>query len=268
MPILPENRGMKKATITALLLAALSVPLTNPSSAGPHQVLIPEISIAEKEFNFGKLAEGVESRHIFKITNTGKKDLKLISATSTCGCTVPKIKKNLIAPGETADLEVIMDTSMKQGSVSKPVTITSNDPLHRKVVITLKAQVTSPHADLEDGEQRVAKIFTGRCAACHVEKGKGKIGEDLFLADCSMCHGFRAKGVPGVAPALVPFDYHQKDFADSMRKIIAHGSKAHRSMPGYLKSSGGPLSDVEIDSLVEYLRWKSDLDLKPQATSK
>lgn len=256
----------KSATLCLLLVAAASacITLKQPSEAGPHNILLPEISIAEKEFNFGKVSEGVETRHVFKITNTGKKTLKIFKTEVKCGCTVPKLKKDEIAPGETVDLEVVMDTSMKQGNISKPITITSNDPLHRQSVILLKAQVRSPHAELGTGEERVAKIFTGRCAACHVEKGKGKIGEDLFLADCSMCHGFRARGVPGVAPALVPFDYHQKDFASAMRKIIAYGSKSHRSMPGYLKSSGGPLSDSEIDSLVEYLRWKSDLDLKPK----
>jgi mono/diheme cytochrome c family protein len=236
-----------------------------PGFGGPHQVLVPEISVSETEFNFGKLEEGIETRHTFKITNKGKKPLKIFETKATCGCTVPKVKKDLIAPGETVDLEVVMDTSMKQGNVSKPITIRSNDPMKRVLTIHVKAQVRGPHADLvSSGEQRTAKIFTGRCAACHVEKGVGKIGEELFMADCSMCHGARAKGIPGVAPALTPFDYHQKDFAAHMRKIIAFGSKAHRSMPGYLKTAGGPLSDSEIDSLVEYLKWKSDLDLKPK----
>lgn len=262
---LKENIDMNKTAVSGLLILVSTLSVIGPSKAGPHNVLVPEISIAEKEFNFGKVAEGTEVRHVFKLTNKGQKALKIFKTDVKCGCTVPKLSKDLIAPGETVDLEIVMDTSMKQGSISKPVTITSNDPLHRQSVILLKAQVRSPHADLGSGENRVSKIFTGRCAACHVEKGKGKIGEDLFLADCSMCHGFRAKGVPGVAPALVPFDYHKKDFADSMRKIIAFGSKSHRSMPGYLKSAGGPLSDVEVDSLIEYLRWKSDLDLKPKA---
>lgn len=248
-----------------LLLAALSslLPLCT-SLAGPHQVLLPEISLPEKEFDLGKIDEGVQVRHVFKIKNIGKRSLYINKTESTCGCTVPTLKKKSIEPGETVDLDVLMDTSMKQGSVSKQITIHSNDPLHRKAIIFLKAQVRSPHADLGNGEQRVAKIFMGRCAACHVEKGKGKIGEDLYIADCSMCHGFRAKGVPGVAPALIPLDYHNKQISDGLKEIVCRGSKTHRSMPGYLKSAGGPLSEAEIDSLLEYLRWKSDLEMKYQ----
>lgn len=263
--VLNDNIEMKKTNTLSLLTASYFLLEALSASAGPHQILVPEISISENEYNFGKLEEGIETHHTFKITNKGKKALRIFETKSTCGCTVAKLKKDVIAPGETVELEIVMDTSMKQGNVSKPITIKSNDPMHRLLTIHVKAQVRGPHSDLaSSGEQRTAKIFTGRCAACHVEKGVGKIGEDLFIADCSMCHGARARGIPGVAPALTPFDFHQKDFAAHMKKIIAYGSKAHRSMPGYLKSAGGPLSEAEIDSLVEYLKWKSDLDLKPK----
>ena len=270
MPALPgftakiKNAKIKSKIFSLAFSLVLLWTCTGASrvESGPHLVLIPKISVAEKEFDLGKIEEGVEVKHVFKVSNQGQKNLKILKTTATCGCTVPRMSKDVIEPGQTVDLEVIMDTSMKQGSVSKPIEIYSNDPVTPRVTIHLKAQVRSPHADLRKNGEGAAKIFTGRCAACHVTKGIGKIGEDLFLADCAMCHGFRAKGIPGVAPALVPFDYHQKAFADGMEKIIAHGSKTHRSMPGFLKESGGPLSAKEISSLVEYLKWKSDLDLK------
>lgn len=94
--------------------------------------------------------------------------------------------------------------------------------------------------------------------ACHVTKGIGKVGEELFWADCAMCHGFRGTGINGVAPSLVPLDYHDKDIAAAKRDVIANGSKFHRSMPGFSKEHGGPLNDKEIDSLVQFLQKKSD----------
>ncbi len=223
----------------------------------------PEISFPETEFDLGQVNEGAEFHHTFKIENHGQKTLQIKTAFSTCGCTVPVIKNKEIKAGESGNLEVIMDTSMKQGYVSKPIEIHSNDPVHPISTIYIKANVRSPHADL--GTDKTAKIFTGRCAACHVSKGTGKIGEELFAADCAMCHGFRAAGIPGVAPPLVPFDYHDKDFSEAMKKIVSFGSKTHRSMPGYLKEAGGPLSEEEINSLLDFLKNKSDRELKSKS---
>jgi mono/diheme cytochrome c family protein len=247
--------------VVLVLLFSAGLPcLCLRALAGPHLVLVPKISIAETEFDLGVLEEGVEAKHSFKIDNQGNKTLVIKSAYSTCGCTVPHIKKNQIAPGESSDLEVVMNTSMKQGDIIKPIEIRTNDPVNPVSTVYIKAHVKSPHGDL--GTDRIATIFTGRCAACHVQNGVGKSGEDLFFADCYMCHGFRAKGIPSVGPALIPFDYHNKDLAEAMKRITAFGSKSHRSMPGYAKEAGGPLTNKQIDSLIEYLKERSDQEQK------
>lgn len=215
----------------------------------------PVISVFEKEFDLGKVDEGQEFRHSFKIRNEGDKPLIIKTAFSTCGCTVPTIKRREIPPGEEGDLEVLLDTAMKQGHVSKPIEIRSNDPVTPVTTIYIKANVRSPHADLTDAK---AKIFTGRCAACHVEKGKGKQGEELYVADCALCHGFRAQGIPGVAPGLISMDYNLPDVSKAMKQIICFGSPSHRSMAGYLDKAGGPLSEKDIDSLIVYLHKLSN----------
>ncbi len=100
-------------------------------------------------------------------------------------------------------------------------------------------------------------MFAGKCATCHVQQGIGKSGEDLYIADCAMCHGFRADG--GEAPSLVRFNYSHKPVTAYVRDIISHGSRSHLSMPGFLKAAGGPLTAAQIDSLMQYLSWRSDL---------
>lgn len=259
---LAKKTGHGLAYIFAVLLSACVVLALSPhiiclaQNSSSQEIQIPKISFPQNEFDFGKAEEGVELRHCFKIENRGRKPLVIKDTHSSCGCTIPILKKNTLAPGEIVDLDVIMDTSMKQGKVDKKIEIRSNDPVSPVAVIHVKADVRSPHADM--GADKTAKIFTGRCAACHAEKGVGKAGEDLFFADCAMCHGFRARGVPGVAPPLVPADYHNKEFYEYRKKIISYGSKSHRSMPGYLDKAGGPLNEAEIDSLLQYLLWKSD----------
>lgn len=194
--------------------------------AGATEVDSPVLELPEKEFDFGTINEGVEVRHTFVLRNAGGKRLEIKAAFSTCGCTVPHIKHREIVPGQAGELEVVLDTSMKQGAVNKPVEIRSNDPQNPVQTIHIKANVRGAHFELGDVK---AKIFTGRCAACHVEKGKGKEGEELFVADCGMCHGFRGTGIKGVAPSLVQGNYDDEGFCAAMTQVISFGSPQHRS---------------------------------------
>jgi cytochrome c553 len=212
----------------------------------------PQLVFAQSYFDFGKVAEGATVRHIFQILNKGGKTLVIKEAKSTCDCTIAKLKQNSVPPGGTVNLEVAMDTTMKEGLIHKDILVTSNDPVHPQAKISVAANV-DPHVGLSDSCR--AKIFTGRCAVCHVQQGIGKRGEDLYIADCAMCHGFRADG--GEAPSLIRFNCDHKQVTAFMQDVISYGSRSHLSMPGFLAQAGGPLTRAQIDSLVEYLCWRS-----------
>lgn len=246
---------MKRNRLIEPAIVVLSMLCSGLCAAGvDEQHTGALLDLPEKEFDFGTLNEGVEVRHVFPLRNIGDKRLEIKAAFSTCGCTVPHVKQHEINPGQTGELEVVLDTSMKQGAVTKPIEIRTNDSVNPVVTIHIKANVRGAHADLSDVK---AKIFTGRCAACHVEKGKGKQGEELFVADCGMCHGFRGTGIPGVAPSVVQGNYEDEGFSSAMKHIISFGSASHRSMAGYLDEAGGPLSPKDIESIVAFLKRKS-----------
>jgi len=78
------------------------------------------------EHNFGAVKEGEKVGCIFPFTNTGDADLVLTSATASCGCTVPKYNKKPVAPGESGTVEVVFDTSGRDGIQTKTVVVQSN----------------------------------------------------------------------------------------------------------------------------------------------
>lgn len=78
------------------------------------------------EHNFGTVKAGEKVGCIFPFTNTGDADLVLTSATASCGCTVPKYNKKPVAPGETGTVEVVFDTSGREGMQTKTVVVQSN----------------------------------------------------------------------------------------------------------------------------------------------
>lgn len=220
---------------------------TQPESQTP--AIGPRIAFDQEEFDFGPVAEGIELKHVFKITNTGTETLQITKAASTCGCTIAKLPKSTLNPGASTRLTVELDTSMKQGEVTKTVDVDSDDPDRPKVILAMHMDVENRHKSLS--EHSKAKFLTDeKCINCHVAQGVGLFGEELYKADCGMCHGEDAQGKVG--PSLIR-DYKDPAVRNYVLEVTAHGSKRHASMPGFLEDSGGPLAKVQIDSIIEYL---------------
>lgn len=237
------------------MVAAMVVSLPMLCGCSSLMKKQPRLDFTPDVVDLGKIEEGEEINTSFMLTNVGNDVLKIHEAHSTCGCTVPDLKKNELKPGESTKLDVMVDTAMKQGEVTKTVEVSSNDPDTPVVSLPIKMDVNNRHVGLTD-DGRI-KIFTDeKCTSCHVDKGVGLAGKDLYQADCAMCHGDDAKGAVGTA--LVFGNYDDPKYAKHIRDTISFGSKTHRSMPGFLDRAGGPLIQEQVDSLVEYLKGLSE----------
>ncbi|MCX6182156.1 MAG: DUF1573 domain-containing protein [Bacteroidetes bacterium] len=90
-----------------------------------------DIAFETDVYDFGKVKQGEEVRHVFKFKNTGDQPL-VVEAQGSCGCTVPEVPKDPIAPGATAELGVKIDTSHKRGQTKLTVSVKSNAKSGRK----------------------------------------------------------------------------------------------------------------------------------------
>jgi len=95
---------------------------------------------SEYEHNFGKVSVGEKVGYVFKFENEGTADLVIVAAITTCGCTVPKFDRRPIHPGEDGKLEVVFDTSGRNGMQTKTVTVRSNASIP-VVVLKITAEV-------------------------------------------------------------------------------------------------------------------------------
>jgi len=84
------------------------------------------IIFKEYEHDFGKVIEGEKVGCVFSFENEGTGSLVIASATTSCGCTVPKYSTKPISPGDSGNLEVIFDTSGRNGRQTKTITLKSN----------------------------------------------------------------------------------------------------------------------------------------------
>jgi mono/diheme cytochrome c family protein len=210
----------------------------------------------EVTHDLGEIPTDSHVEHTFYLYNVGGKPLILRKADASCGCTVVKLEKKTLLPGESTALKVNLDTSLKIGRVKKTISVYSNDIKNPKLSLFLVGKVlpnTQGHGKIIVKDPQV--LFHGECATCHVLKGKGKTGKALFQADCAMCHGLNAQG--SVAPSLLKGDYENIKFKDYIRKIIAEGSPRNPEMAGFSKEKGGPLTEADIDSLVNFLAFQA-----------
>lgn len=84
------------------------------------------IAFQQKSFDFGQIEEGEEVDFKFVFKNTGNKDLEILDAKVTCGCTHPSYPFLAIPPGETAYIGVSYKSVGKFGKQNPKVTITTN----------------------------------------------------------------------------------------------------------------------------------------------
>lgn len=76
--------------------------------------------------DFGVINQGEIVETVFVIKNTGKNDLYIFDAFATCGCTVPKVSKDPIKPGDSTPISVKFDSNGKSGIVEKTVNVRCN----------------------------------------------------------------------------------------------------------------------------------------------
>ncbi len=104
----------------------------------------PEITFEQEKWDFGRIKEGEIVTHIFTFTNKGDSPLKIQRVQTTCGCTAALVSQKTLAPGEIGELKVTFNTRGYAGNVAKYVYIHSNDPVHPRVQLALRAAIDVP----------------------------------------------------------------------------------------------------------------------------
>jgi len=99
------------------------------------------ITFSKSEYDFGKINEGDIVETTFDFKNTGKSELIITNAKSTCGCTIPEWPKEPIPVGGTGKITVKFNSTNKPNKQTKVVTLTTNTAKGKEVV-SIKADVT------------------------------------------------------------------------------------------------------------------------------
>jgi hypothetical protein len=123
---------------------------SDPASAGVPNSLegiggatsgTPKAEVTGKVYDFGSVLNAVPVAHVFKIHNAGMGTLIIVGVQTSCGCTAAKPTRNQLAPGEDSDIAVTFDTRFDKGPATRTITVSTNDPAAKSIVLTIKGDV-------------------------------------------------------------------------------------------------------------------------------
>jgi len=205
-----------------------------------HAGGLPLLHVQPEILDMGTVKEGEEARGTLFVRNNSDATITITDVQSSCGCTVVEPKSRVLAPGAFTELEVTIDSTVKQGDVKKSVQVTDSAGNVAKAILKLHV-IENPHL-VREGRG----LFDGKCAACHVDPVQGKkTGKAIYDAACLMCHGEEASGA--YAPALTGYE----DLT-ALQYLISHGTGSPQ-MPGFSKKQGGPLTQKQVLILSKWL---------------
>ncbi len=117
---------MTKRLLPIILIALLGVSACNNASIKNKAKGQPKIQFYDTEHDFGMIMEGEKVMHNFKFKNIGKGDLIIKNAKAGCGCTIPKFSNKPIPSGEEGAIEVVFNSSNRDGFQQKHINVWTN----------------------------------------------------------------------------------------------------------------------------------------------
>jgi glutathione peroxidase len=118
------------AIVFTLLLLIIALPGAAFAQTGAQDgktgSAAPKLVVEEPEYRFGKVKEGEEVSHTFKIKNDGAAELIIHNVSPACGCTASDFPKKL-SPGEEGKVTLAVKTAGMNGKTDRYAEVISND---------------------------------------------------------------------------------------------------------------------------------------------
>jgi len=103
----------------------------------------PDITVATQRHDFGRVKQGAVVTTEIAVQNSGKKELRIESVATSCGCTSAQVQPKIIPSGGEGKLFIRYDSGSHpdEGPIERHVYVASNDPEKAEVDIIITANV-------------------------------------------------------------------------------------------------------------------------------
>jgi hypothetical protein len=104
----------------------------------------PKIWFATPVYDFGRARAGEPVKYTYVFTNIGDETLILANVQPQCGCTSAGEWTKQVPPGQTGSIPIQFNTVNFNGTVSKRVTVASNDKFQPMLFLQIRGAVFRP----------------------------------------------------------------------------------------------------------------------------
>lgn len=140
-PALPAGSTLTPLSPAEVEKLKLNQPAAKPAPAAPV-ALPPALEMGATTFDWGSIPDTDPVSHTFKFKNITDKTIK-IAVSASCGCTVGKLAKDTLAPGEEGDATATFNPAGRTGAQTKQLTVTVTEPqgMFAQQTMTLSSNV-------------------------------------------------------------------------------------------------------------------------------
>ncbi len=200
--------------------------------------------------------------YTFAVTNRSANPITIERIDPSCGCTIAEMPSEpwKLAPNEGGLIKVEFDARGKSGTLTKTLLVyTSVGPKS----LTIVTHLPEPAKPARDNTERVTNVmeasknrqlvFQGKCITCHVTPTVGKTGKELYVTACGICHDAEPRASMVTNLKTLKYGTPKTYWEHWIRN-----GKPMSLMPAFEQKQGGPLTDAQIASLVEFISGSKD----------
>lgn len=121
----------------------VSVSVVSAAATPLARDYAPRVEVRNPHVNFGERMDTEIASCTYVISNRGNLSLRLGSIHSSCGCTDIRLPSQVIAPGNSVEMEVDVDLRGRSGVFTGELLIETNDPRQRELRLSFQAMVAS-----------------------------------------------------------------------------------------------------------------------------
>lgn len=142
-------------------VGCLAAALTSASACAPEAVPPPpRLDFLASHHAAGTVRQGDEIRHRFEFRNAGGRELRVRDVRVACDCAAEIDAGEVLAPGASGAIEIMVATDDLAGAVRRTATVFSNDPQAPAIRLELAAEV-EPIVVIEPRELYVGRVAPG-----------------------------------------------------------------------------------------------------------
>lgn len=101
----------------------------------------PRLVCDEPSYDFGERDSSEVVSHVFTLRNEGDLTLEIGRVRPSCGCTVARLSRQQIPPGETAEITTEFSLKGRSGRQRKNIRVENNDPTNQAFMLYLEGNI-------------------------------------------------------------------------------------------------------------------------------